>query len=48
MQDASCQVLQTAEDELTITFDLPQWAVTPGQSVVIYDGKFCLGGGIIA
>jgi tRNA-uridine 2-sulfurtransferase len=48
MQDANCQLIQSAEDELTIIFDLPQWAVTPGQSVVIYDGKFCLGGGIIA
>ena len=28
-------------------FAQPQWAVTPGQSAVLYDGEVCLGGGII-
>lgn len=28
-------------------FDARQWAVTPGQSLVLYDGDLCLGGGII-
>ena len=31
-----------------VSFDAAQWAVTPGQSVVAYDGEVCLGGGIIA
>ena len=30
-----------------IHFALPQWAVTPGQSVVVYESNVCLGGGII-
>jgi len=30
-----------------VAFAEPQWAVTPGQSVVAYDGEVCLGGGII-
>jgi tRNA-specific 2-thiouridylase len=35
-------------DGFSVVFDEPQWAVTPGQSVVVYDGEVCLGGGIIA
>jgi tRNA-specific 2-thiouridylase len=30
-----------------LDFDDPQWAVTPGQSAVLYDGEVCLGGGVI-
>jgi len=30
-----------------LDFDAPQWAVTPGQSAVLYDGEVCLGGGVI-
>ncbi|HSR01713.1 MAG TPA: aminomethyltransferase beta-barrel domain-containing protein, partial [Methylophilaceae bacterium] len=30
-----------------IRFGQKQWAITPGQSVVIYESNVCLGGGII-
>jgi tRNA-specific 2-thiouridylase len=33
---------------IRLDFDRPQWAVTPGQSAVLYDGEVCLGGGVIA
>ena len=32
---------------LRVVFDRPQWAPTPGQSVVFYGGDVCLGGAII-
>ena len=37
----------TAEGGFRLAFSEPQWAVTPGQSVVVYDAEVCLGGGII-
>jgi tRNA-specific 2-thiouridylase len=47
-QDAACVVEHIAAEELVLRFEQPQWAVTPGQSVVLYDGEDCLGGGVIA
>ena len=38
----------TGRGEYALVFDAPQWAVTPGQSAVLYDGEVCLGGGVIA
>ena len=46
--DAPCW-LQAGSDPAAIRlhFDEAQWAVTPGQSAVLYDGEVCLGGGVI-
>jgi tRNA-specific 2-thiouridylase len=45
--DMGCRVSVLA-DGLEVRFDEPQRAVTPGQSVVLYDGEVCLGGAVIA
>jgi len=47
MPDAAC-TLEARDGGLRATFDAPQWAPTPGQYLVIYDGEVCLGGGVIA
>jgi tRNA-specific 2-thiouridylase len=44
--DADCTVTST-DTGIKVDFAAPQWAVTPGQSVVLYDGETCLGGGVI-
>ena len=50
--DAPCMLAAGAgKDEgegFSLHFADPQWAVTPGQSAVLYDGEVCLGGGVIA
>jgi tRNA-specific 2-thiouridylase len=46
--DAPCRIVSLDGDCASFVFDDPQWAVTPGQSVVVYEGAVCLGGGIIA
>jgi len=46
--DARCRFTPEGGARFALAFDAPQWAVTPGQSAVLYDGEVCLGGGVIA
>jgi tRNA-uridine 2-sulfurtransferase len=46
--DAPCCLTVKTADSFSLSFAEPQWAVTPGQSAVLYDGEVCLGGGIIS
>jgi len=43
----ACVVEEIERGHVSLSFDQPQWAVTPGQSVVLYDGEICLGGAVI-
>ena len=58
-EDAACAIGAAENDaaasevggdatRFALRFAAPQWAVTPGQSAVVYDGEVCLGGGVIA
>jgi tRNA-specific 2-thiouridylase len=46
--DATCRITGATTDGFNLHFGEPQWAVTPGQSAVVYAGEVCLGGGVIA
>lgn len=46
-QDVPCLITPLGDDELQVTFDKPEMAVTPGQSAVFYLDDVCLGGAII-
>ena len=45
--DAACRIDRIGDEDLEVEFSAPQWAVTPGQSVVLYREEVCLGGGVI-
>lgn len=47
MPDAACDIESLADERCEIAFATPQWAVTPGQSAVLYESQVCLGGGVI-
>lgn len=46
-QDQSCTVVSVEGSEITVMFDQPQRAVTPGQALVLYSERRCLGGATI-
>lgn len=45
--DAPCEIDRISDDEAEIHFGQKQWAITPGQSAVVYESNVCMGGGII-
>ena len=45
--DARCGFTPAPGAAFELAFEQPQWAVTPGQSAVLYDADLCLGGGVI-
>jgi tRNA-specific 2-thiouridylase len=47
-RDEACEVEIRPDGSLAVGFAQPQRAVTPGQSLVLYDGEVCLGGAVIA
>ena len=46
--DVACRIAPDGAGQFALRFSDAQWAVTPGQSAVLYDGDVCLGGGIIS
>jgi tRNA-specific 2-thiouridylase len=47
-EPASAMLEKAADDEVLVTFDQPQRAITPGQAAVFYDEDTVVGGAWIA
>ncbi len=46
-KESLATIKRIGEETIYVKFREKKWAITPGQSIVFYDGEICLGGGII-
>lgn len=46
-KEAAATAIQISDTEIKVVFDAPQRGITPGQSLVLYDGDVVIGGGVI-